>query len=72
MMADAVLTQSSIIRSFDSDSKERFIYGKPGDWDFGRPRNATEIMQLEHMWYLDQIMAMIRGSIQGFRIGLYK
>ena len=29
-------------------------------------------MQLEHMWYLDQIMSIIRGGIQGFKVGLYK
>ena len=41
-------------RTYASLEKERFIYGKPGDRDYGKPRSAKDIIRLEKMWTIDK------------------
>ena len=51
---------------YDNQEKERFIYGKPGDADFGVPRTADDIIRLEKMWNIDMDLQKSRGAIQGY------
>lgn len=50
-------------RTYSSLEKERFIYGKPGDRDYGKPRTASDIMRLERMWAIDSGVQQFRGFI---------
>ena len=59
-------------RTYSSLEKERFIYGKPGDRDYGKPRSAADIMRLERMWAIDSGVQQFRGFIQGYHRGMYK
>merc|ERR1712070_939996 len=59
-------------RTYESIEKERFVYGKPGDRDYGKPRTAKDIIRLEKMWQLDKDVQQFRGFIQGFHRGMYK
>lgn len=54
------------------DEKDRYIYGKPGDEDYGTPRSADDVIRLERMWTLDLNMQKTRGFLQGYHRGMYK
>lgn len=54
------------------DEKDRYIYGKPGDEDYGTPRSADDVIRLERMWTMDSNMQKVRGFLQGYHRGMYK
>ena len=56
----------------NSPEKDRFIYGRPGDDDYGKPRSSEQVIELEKMWHMDLDMQKFRGFLQGFHRGLYK
>lgn len=59
-------------KTYKSIEKERFVYGRPGDKDYGKELSADEIMEREQMWVLDLDVQKSRGFLQGFHRGLYK
>ena len=56
----------------DEEEKERYIYGKPSDDDYGVSRSPDDVIRLEKMWDLDLNMQKTRGFIQGYHRGMYK
>lgn len=54
------------------DEKDRYVYGKPGDEDYGEPRSADDVIRLERMWTLDLDIQKTRGFLQGYHRGMYK
>jgi len=52
--------------------REMYIYGAPGDEDYGEPRTADDVMRLEAMWEIDAGVQKWRGNIQGFKRGFYQ
>ena len=67
-----VLAEDNTKVTYASLEKQRFIYGKPGDKDYGKPRSPKDIDRLERMWVLDLDIQKIRGFIQGYHRGMYK
>ena len=72
----AVAAIASVVVAEDTtkedDQKDRYIYGKPGDEDYGTPRSADDVIRLERMWSLDLNMQKVRGFLQGYHRGMYK
>lgn len=68
----AIVSLAAGQKTYANQEKERFVYGKPGDQDYGVPRTAQQVMQLEEMWTMDLGVQKFRGVLQGFHRGLYK
>jgi hypothetical protein len=56
----------------ENAQKDRYIYGMPGDEDYGIPRSADDIIRLEGMWELDFQVQRMRGFLEGYHRGMYQ
>ena len=59
-------------KEYSDNEKDVFIYGLPGDEDYGVERSAEDLIKLEKMWELDYEVQKWRGAIQGWNRGFYK
>lgn len=59
-------------KHYDSNEKEIWIYGRPGDADYKKNITDDEYAELEIMWEYDYAVSIIRGLVQGFTRGFYK
>ena len=72
ILAVACIASVVVAEPSADDEKDRYIYGKPGDEDYGTPRSADDVIRLERMWTLDSTMQKVRGFLQGYHRGMYK
>lgn len=59
-------------KQYDSQEKQRFIYGRPTDDDYGKTKTPEQLKEYESMWETDLGVQKFRGAMQGFYRGLYK
>ena len=50
-------------KEYSDNEKDVFIYGLPGDEDYGVERSAEDLIKLERMWGFDFEIAKYRGTL---------